>query len=105
MPDFDPVQLNTDLGAICSPTYGGEAFVVSATTYYGVFNQTDQTYSFELTGNRTDATMTLVFNRGAFTPTINADVYRPFDSTTYRITDIKPDLQAFECTLNKPLAP
>jgi hypothetical protein len=39
-------------------------------------------------------------NRGAYTPTINAVLYRPFDAVTYRITDFKPDLQAFEITLN-----
>lgn len=105
MPDFDPTQLETDLGAICSPSYGGEVFRAGGVSCYGVFNQTDQNYGFELTGTRTDASMTLVFNRGAFTPTINGLVFRPFDSTTYRITEIKPDLQAFECTLNKPLAP
>jgi len=46
----------------------------------------------------------LAFSRGVYTPTINALVYRPFDSTTYRITDFKPDLQAYDCTLNKRLA-
>lgn len=105
MPDFDPSQLETDLGAICSPSYGGEDFRVGGATYYGVFNQTDQNYGFELTGNRIDATMTLVVNRGAFTPTIDGLVFRPFDATTYRVSDFKPDLQAFEITLTKPLAP
>jgi len=55
-----------------------------------------------LVGNRTDASMLLVVNRAAYTPTINALVYRPFDSVTYRVTQFKPDLQAFEITLSKP---
>jgi hypothetical protein len=104
MSDFDLTQLETDMSAICSTTYSGEAFVVSGVTYSGVFGQTDQQFGFELVGNRTDATVSLAFNRGAYTPTINALVYRPFDSTTYRITDFKPDLQAYDCTLNKRLA-
>jgi hypothetical protein len=104
MSDFDLTQLETDMSAICSTTYSGEAFVVGGVTYSGVFGQTDQQFGFELVGNRTDATVSLAFSRGAYTPTINALVYRPFDSTTYRITDFKPDLQAYDCTLNKRLA-
>jgi hypothetical protein len=102
MADFDPTQLNTDLAAICATTMGGENFVVGGVTYSGVFNQTDQQFSFELVGNRTDASMLLLVNRAAYTPTINALVYRPFDSVTYRVTQFKPDLQAFEITLSKP---
>jgi hypothetical protein len=104
MSDFGITQLETDMAAICSLTYSGEAFVTGGVTYAGVFGQTDQQYGFELSGNRTDATINLTFSRGVYTPTINALLYRPFDSTTYRITDFKPDLQAYDCTLNKPLA-
>ena len=100
MSDFDPTQLNTDLEAICATTMGGEAFVTGGVTYSGVFSQTDQIYSFEQVGNNTNAKMTLIVNRAAYTPTINALLYRSFDSVTYRITDFKPDLQAFEISLN-----
>lgn len=102
MADFDIDQLDDDLGNICSPSYGGEAFKVSGVTYYGVFAQTDQQWSFELTGNRNDAGLTLTTNRTALTPTMNGLIYRPFDSTTYRITQIKPDAQAWDITLKKP---
>jgi hypothetical protein len=102
MSDFDSTLLGTDIEAICGTSMAGESFVVSAVTYSGVFNQTDQVYSFEEVGNRTDASMTLIVARSAFTPTINQLLYRPFDSTTYRITDFKPDLQAFEISIRKP---
>ena len=100
MSDFDPTQLNTDLAAICATTMGGENFVVSGVTYSGVFNQNDQIFSFEQVGNSTNTKMTLIVNRDAYTPTLNALLYRSFDSVTYRITDFKPDLQAYEITLN-----
>jgi hypothetical protein len=100
MSDFDTTQLNTDLAAICATTMGGESFVTGGVTYSGIFNQLDQVYAFEQVGNSTNGRMTLVVNRAAYTPTINALVYRSFDSITYRITDFKPDLQAFEISLN-----
>jgi hypothetical protein len=100
MSDFDTTQLNTDLAAICATTMAGEAFVIGGVTYSGVFSQTDQIYSFEQVGNNTNVKMTLIVNRAAYTPTINAVLYRPFDAVTYRITDFKPDLQAFEISLN-----
>ena len=100
MSDFDTTQLNTDLAAICATAMGGESFVTGGITYSGIFNQLDQVYAFEQVGNSTNGRMTLVVNRAAYTPTINALVYRSFDSITYRITDFKPDLQAFEISLN-----
>jgi len=100
MADFDPTQLNTDLAAICATTMGGESFVTGGVTYSGIFSQNDQTFEFQLVGNNPGTKMTLVVNRGAYTPTINAVLYRSFDAVTYRITDFKPDLQAFEITLN-----
>lgn len=102
MSDFDSTLLATDIEAICSTSMAGESFTVSGVTYFGVFNQTDQVYSFEEVGNRTDVSMTLIVARSAFTPTINQLLYRSFDSTTYRITDFKPDLQAFEISIRKP---
>lgn len=102
MSDFDFTIMGADIASICGTDMAGESFVVSGVTYSGVFNQTDQVYAFEEVGNRTDASMTLVVPRSAFTPTINALLYRPFDSTTYRITDFKPDLQAFEISIRKP---
>lgn len=101
MADFDLTQLETDLSGICSPTYGGEAFTYAggSTTFYGVFNQTRSVYDFMPTGHAADDSLTLVFNRGALTPSVNATVFRAFDGVTRRIINARPDLQAWECDL------
>lgn len=100
--DWDLTQLQTDMGNIIGNSRGGEAFLASAVTYYGVFNQTDAVYAFRPTGHADEVSMVLVVDRTqGYTPAVNASIHRVFDSTTYRITDIRPDQAAFECDLRK----
>lgn len=71
-------------------------------TYYGTFAQTDAAYGFRALGHTDDASLVLVFDRlQGYAPQPNHEIYRPFDSTTYRIIDVRPDLQAYECDLRK----
>ena len=104
MADFDLTQLDTDLGAVCSPTYGGEAcfYNGSSTTIYGVFTPEDAVLSFELDGRHDDRKIIVHFNASAVTPVEDANIYRPFDSTTYRITNSDRDLAGWICQLKKP---
>lgn len=104
MADFDLTQINTDLGNICSPTYGGEAVLYAggAATIYGVFAPQDSNLTFELDGRHDDRTTIVHFNRSAVTPVEDATIYRFFDSTTYRIINADQDIQGWICQLKKP---
>ena len=101
MADFDSAQLETDLSSICSLTYGGESFRYAggATTYSGVFAQNQSVYDFMPTGHAADDSVRLVFSRGVLTPSVNVTVYRVGTDRTYRITQARPDIQAWECDL------
>ena len=103
MSDFDTTQLGSDWGGVCGSSQSGEAFAASSVTYYGVFNQTDAAYTFGLTGGQNDVKLVMVTDRSiAYIPAVNALIYRAFDSTTYRINDVRQDLAVYECDLVKP---
>jgi hypothetical protein len=103
MGDFDTSQLDADWGGVCGSTQAGEGFRASSATYYGVFNQADARYIFDLVGNKTDVSMVLIIDRAqGYVPTVNGLLYRAFDSTTYRVNDVRNDQACFECDLMKP---
>lgn len=103
MGDFDTSQLDADWGGVCGSAQSGEAFRSGSTTYYGVFNLTDARYTFDLVGAKNDVSMVLIIDRASgYVPTVNGTLYRAFDSTTYRVNDVRGDLACFECDLVKP---
>lgn len=104
MGDWDSDDLQADLNDITSPTYGGEAFRYAggATTYYGVFGQTDLRFGFSPVGHSEDDVNGLVFTRGSITPAVNVTIYRIAEAATYRIISRKFDLAAWEVSLEKP---
>ena len=102
MSDFDTDQLASDWGGVCGSSQSGEAFTHSAVTYYGVFNQVDARFSLDLVGGKNDVSLVLVVAREAFTPTVDALIFRASDSVTYRINDVRNDQAVFECDLVKP---
>lgn len=103
MGDFDTSQLDSDWGGVCGSSQSGEAFRAASTTYYGVFNLTDARYAFDLVGGKNDVSMVLIIDRAqGYVPTVNGTLFRPFDSTTYRVNDVRNDLACFECDLVKP---
>lgn len=107
MGDFDTSQLDVDALAISGPTgTGGESFVYSGTTYYGVFNEVDRSILMDTTGFKDEQSLTLLFPRASLTANLpaNAFVYRPFDSTTYQVIVPRGDLAWNEVVLRKPFA-
>lgn len=103
MGDFDSSTLGTDWGAVCGSGQSGEPFRATSTTYSGVFNLTDARYTFDLVGGKNDVSMILIVDRAAgYVPTVNGLLFRAFDSTTYRINDVRNDAACFECDLVKP---
>lgn len=103
MSDFPQSQLNADWGGVCGSTQSGEAFRASSVTYYGVFNQADARYTFDLVGGKADVSMILIIDRAqGLTPTVDSLIFRAFDSVTYRINDVRNDQAVFECDLVKP---
>jgi hypothetical protein len=103
MSDFGDDQLASDWGGVCGSSQSGEAFRSVSTTYYGVFNQADARYTFDLVGSKTDVSMVLIIDRAqGYVPTVNGLLFRAFDSTTYRVNDVRNDQAVFECDLEKP---
>ena len=103
MSDFDTTQLGEDWGGVCGSMQSGEAFRSVSTTYYGVFNLTDARYTFDLVGGKNDVTMILIIDRAqGCVPTVDGQIYRAFDSTTYRVNDVRNDIAVYECDLVKP---
>ncbi len=103
MSDFDTSQLGADWGGVCGAGQSGEEFRAGSVTYYGVFNQVDAAYTFDMTGGKNDVKLVMVTDRAqAYLPTVNALIFRGFDSTTYRINDVRNDLAVYECDLVKP---
>jgi hypothetical protein len=102
MSDFDTDQLSDDWGGVCGSSQSGEAFTQASVTYYGVFNQVDARFTFDLVGSKTDVSLVLVVAREAFTPVIDALIFRAADSVTYRINDVRNDQAVYECDLVKP---
>lgn len=103
MSDFDTDQLGDDWGGVCGSAQAGEAFRSASTTYYGVFNLVDARYTFDLVGGKNDVSMVLVIDRAqGLVPTVNGSIFRAYDSTTYRINDVRNDTAVFECDLEKP---
>jgi hypothetical protein len=103
--DFGTTQLATDALAISGPAgTGGEAFVASSVTYYGVFSEVNRDLMMDVVGFKDERQMLLVFPRASLTAglTVNSYLYRPFDATTYQVVKSVPDQQWHEVTLRKP---
>lgn len=103
--DFGVGQLATDALAISGPSgTGGEAFIYSAATYYGVFSEVNRDLLMDTVGFKDERQVMLVFPRASLTAgiTVNDYLYRDFDSTTYQVTKSVPDQQWHEVTLRKP---
>ena len=103
MSDFDQDQLDSDWGGVCSNAQAGGAFLSASVTYYGVFNLVNAEYVFDLVGGKNNVSMVLIVDRAqGYVPTVNGTLFRTFDSTTYRINDVRNDEACYECDLEKP---
>lgn len=101
--DWDTSLLQTDLASIASAAGTGGRFLSGGVTYLGIFSQTDAVYAMRNAGFSDEASLIAVFDRQqGFTPAVNATIYRTFDSTTYRILNVRPDEAGWECDLGKP---
>lgn len=104
--DFDLTQLAADaIGIGGENGLASEPFTYSGVTYYGVFNQVNSQAIMEVTGFVNEAFLTLCVPRISITAGIpvNSLVYRPFDSTTYRVINPTTDEQWHEYALRKPV--
>lgn len=104
--DFDQTQLAADALAIGGQNgLASEPFTYAGVTYYGVFNQINSSAVMEVTGFVNEAFITVCIPRASLTAgiAVNELVYRPFDSTTYRVVNPNTDEQWHEYTLRKPV--
>lgn len=108
MGDFDESRLAIDWTAICGITgtvtgTGGEAIRQAGVTYWTVWNQVDATLTFEET-NRKDEEFAIFFMpRACLTVgfSIDTEVFRAFDSLTWRIIHREGDQAGWQHTVRK----
>lgn len=102
--DFGTTQLATDALAISgSDGTGGEAFIYSGVTYYGVFAELNRDLFMDTVGFKDERQVMMVFPRASLTVgiTVNERIYRVFDATTYQVVKANTDQQWHDCTLRR----